>query len=68
VPASWQLARRSRDGREEVLAKGVLAYDLAANGTVAYSNGNAIFVRHPDGKKEQVLKERFIEQVTLVEA
>jgi len=68
VPASWQLARRSRDGSEEVLAKGVLAYDLAADGKIAYSNGNAIFMRYPDGRKEQILKERFIEQVTLVEA
>ena len=68
VPSSWQLARRGSDGREEVLAKGVLAYDVAADGKVLYSNGNAIFVRHTDGRREQVLKERFIEQVTLLES
>jgi len=68
VPSSWQLARRTRNGDEEILAKGVLAYDVAADGKVIYSNGNAIFVRHPDGRREQVLKERFIEQVTLLES
>jgi len=68
VPSSWQLMRRGSEGREEVLAKGVLAYDVAANGKVLYSNGNAIFLRRPDGSREQVLKERFIEQVALLES
>jgi hypothetical protein len=67
VPSSWQLARRTANGDEEVLAKGVLAYDLASNGAVVYSNGNAIFMLHPDGRREQVLKERMIEQVTVIE-
>jgi hypothetical protein len=67
VPASWQLARRMPGGTEEIIAKGVLAYDIASDGTIAYSNGNAIFLRHPDGRKEQFVKERMIEQLTLVE-
>jgi hypothetical protein len=66
VPSSWQLARRAPNGAEETLAHGVLAYDLANDGSIVYSNGNAIFVRHPDGRKEQVLKERMIEQVTVL--
>ena len=66
VPASWQLTRRPKGGEEEVLAKGVLAYDLASDGRVIYSNGNAIFVRHPDGRKEELVKERMIEQVTVL--
>jgi len=65
VPGSWQLARR-QDGREEILARGVLAYDIAADGTIAYSNGSAIFVISPDGKKERVVSERMIEQVVLL--
>lgn len=67
VPGSWQLARR-RDGREEILARGVLAYDLANDGTIAYSNGSAIFVLAPDGKKDRVVSERMIEQVVLLQA
>lgn len=67
VPASWQLIRQRPDSGEEVLAKGVLAYDLSADGTIAYSNGNAVFIRRPDGKTERLLAERLIEQVALVE-
>jgi hypothetical protein len=66
VPGSWQLARRSPAGAEEILAKSVLAYDVAEDGTIAYSNGNAIFIRHPDGRKERLLSERMIEQVVLL--
>lgn len=68
VPSSWQLARRTGSGPEEILAKGVLAYDLARDGSIVYSNGNAIFVRHPDGRKEPVLTERMIEQVVVLES
>jgi len=67
VPSSWQLARRVSGGDEEILAHGVLAYDVAPDGTVVYSNGNVITLRHPDGRKEQLLKERLIEQVALVD-
>jgi hypothetical protein len=68
VPASWQLARRRSGGTEEVLAKGVLAYDIAADGAIVYSNGNAIFLLHPDGRKEQLLSQRMIEQVVVLGA
>jgi len=67
VPGSWQLARRRTGGKEEILARGVLAYDLADDGTIAYSNGSAIFVLSPAGKKERVVSERMIEQVVLLE-
>ncbi len=66
VPGSWQLARRRDGGKEEIIARGVLAYDLATDGTIAYSNGSAIFVISPDGKKERVVSERMIEQVVLL--
>lgn len=68
VPSSWQLARRIGSGPEEILARGVLAYDLARDGSIVYSNGNAIFVRHPDGRKERLLTERMIEQVVVLES
>jgi hypothetical protein len=68
VPSSWQLARRPSRGPEEVLAKGVLAYDLARDGSIVYSNGNAVLVRHPDGRKEHLLTEGMIEQVVVLES
>lgn len=66
VPKSWELIRRSDSGKETHLAKGVLAYSVAADGTVAYTNGNAVFLIKPDGSSERVLSERMIEQVALV--
>lgn len=66
VPQSWQLVRRSGDGQRKTLAAGVLAYDLGADGSVVYTNGNAIYLIHADGQKEHILNERMIEQVFLV--
>jgi hypothetical protein len=61
VPTSWQLCRRMLGGEIAVLAGGVLAYDVSATGQIVYTNGNAIFLLHPDGRKELVLNERLIE-------
>jgi len=66
VPGSWQLVRRSAYGAEEVLAKGVVAYDIKSEGAVVYSNGNVIFLRHPDGRIERLHKDRMIEQVVVL--
>lgn len=68
VPKSWQLMRRSANGETTALASGVLAYDVGADGTVVYTNGNAVFLLHPDGRKQHVVNERMIEQVFLVSA
>ena len=68
VPASWQLARRRAGSAEEILARNVLAYDLGEDGTIAYSNGNAIFLLSPDGRKERLVSERMIEQVVILGA
>jgi hypothetical protein len=57
---------RTPAGREDVLAKAVLAYDLAPNGSVIFSNGNAISVRHPDRRIERRVVESMIEQVVVV--
>ncbi|HAV63925.1 MAG TPA: hypothetical protein DCY13_16360 [Verrucomicrobiales bacterium] len=65
VPGSWQLMRRQR-GTDEVIAKSVLAYDVAEDGTVVYSNGNALFKITPDGRRERILSEALIEQVVLL--
>jgi hypothetical protein len=68
VPKSWQLCRRTTEGGTKVLAGGVLAYDINSDGTVVYTNGNAVFLLHPDGRKEHVLNEAMIEQVFFVPA
>jgi hypothetical protein len=66
VPSDWQLIRMKRDGAEEVVAKGVLAYDIGEDGTVVYSNGSAIFLLPPGGKPERIISEPLIEQVVLL--
>ena len=67
VPKSWELCAQSPNGETRVLAAGVLAYDVGENGRVVYTNGNAIFLLHPDGRKERVLHESMIEQVFFVQ-
>jgi hypothetical protein len=63
VPASWELVRCAPSGGKEVLATGVLTYDVAADGTVLYSNGCSIARLTPDGRSERVLYGESIEQV-----
>jgi hypothetical protein len=66
VPSSWRLIRRETDGTEKTLAGSVLTYDIAPDGTVAYTNGNALFVLDRNGRKECVQKEALIEQVAVL--
>lgn len=66
VPKSWELFRRPPSGAEKSVAAGVLAYDVNDQGQVVYTNGNAIYLLHPDGRRERILSERMIEQVFFV--
>ena len=63
VPKSWELKCRTAGGETKTLASGVLAYDTNADGSIVYTNGNAVFLLHPDGRKERILSERMIQQV-----
>ncbi|HEY1860804.1 MAG TPA: hypothetical protein VGG61_10640 [Gemmataceae bacterium] len=65
VPKSWELIRRKED-KEEVIAKGVLCYDLFEDGSVLYSNGGAIYRAHHQGSVERLAKDALIEQVVAV--
>jgi hypothetical protein len=66
VPKSWELIRRKED-KEEVIAKGVLCYDLFEDGSVLYSNGGAIYRADHKGSVERLAKDALIEQVVAVE-
>jgi hypothetical protein len=66
VPKSWELRCRMNDGTTKVLATAVLAYDTGPDGSILYTNGNAIFLLRPDGQKERILTERMIQQVFFV--
>jgi hypothetical protein len=66
VPKSWQLFHRTSAGVEKAVASGVLAYDVNDQGQIVFTNGNAIYLLHPDERKERILTERMIEQVFFV--
>jgi hypothetical protein len=62
VPSSWQLMRQV-NGSKELVAKNVLSFDLAQDGSIFYSNGSAVHRTGPGGK-ERILVGSLIEQVT----
>lgn len=69
VPKSWELIRRTDEGsiaKEEVVANGVLSFDLYPDGSVLYSNGSAIYCRDMNGSTERLAKDSLIEQVVAV--
>jgi hypothetical protein len=66
VPDSWELVRSGPDGSERVLARGVVAYDLAADGAVLYTNGRAVFRLAPDGQRDLVCRDTVIERVAVL--
>jgi hypothetical protein len=68
VPKSWQLVRVRSGGDPETLAKGVLAYDIAPDGSVIFSNGSAIYRLDSNGRQDRLLKDRLIEQVAVLKA
>lgn len=65
VPKSWELVRQ-RGSEVEVVARGVLSFDLCGD-TLVYSNGNAIFEIGKDGSSQKVLSGKMIEQVVAAE-
>ncbi len=67
VPLSWQLMRQGSQGKPEVLADGVLAFDLATDGTILYTNGSGIYTLSPNGTRERLWVGKLIESVTILD-
>ena len=63
VPKDWELIRQDPNGETVTLARGVLSFDLFADGSLIYSNGSAVFQLTPDGVSTRLLKHPFIEKV-----
>ncbi|HVT83315.1 MAG TPA: hypothetical protein VHM90_21930 [Phycisphaerae bacterium] len=63
VPATWELMSMTEDGTLKSLATSVLAFDMAPDGTLVYSNGSEIFRLPPGGPAERVCAHRMIQQV-----
>ena len=63
VPSTWQLIRQSSQDKQ-VLAKGVLSFDVAPDGSVLYSNGSSVHRLHPGtDRPERILIGSMIEQI-----
>jgi hypothetical protein len=65
VPASWELVRL-KDGAPEVMAKSVLSYDLAADGTVIFTDGARIEQLSPEGSRSTLHADKRIQRVAVL--
>lgn len=64
VPRDWELVRRDDSGNETVIANGVAAFDLGADGRLVYSNGSVIFELQ-NGTPTELCRGRLISQISL---
>ncbi|MEO0375570.1 MAG: hypothetical protein AAF329_13285, partial [Cyanobacteria bacterium P01_A01_bin.17] len=67
VPRSWQLIRQLPGEDPQVIGRGVLSYDVGADGSLVYTNGSAIYTVAPGGVAKRLLKMPLIEQVIIVD-
>jgi hypothetical protein len=63
VPSSWELVRRGRNGDTDVIARNVLSFDLASDGSALYSDGVGISRVGREGRSERLLQAELIEKV-----
>lgn len=63
VSRKWELLKRSSNGQEEVVQRGVLSFDLCGDRSIVYTDGSHIYVVHPDGERETLGKDQLISQV-----
>lgn len=64
VPSSWELVRRTKQGRESVLARHVAAFSISAGDKIVYTNGCGIFELTPSGSAT-IARDRVVEEVVL---
>ncbi len=62
VPSSWELVCRNAKGQDYVAARHVVTFDVAPDGSVAYSNGYGIY-RLDDGEWRQTASANLVESV-----
>jgi hypothetical protein len=67
VPKDWKLIRRAADGREEVFAERVVAYDVAADGSMVYTDGSRVFARAAGEMTwRELLRGKLVERVAIL--
>lgn len=65
APGDWVLVRR-KDGKDETLARAVATWDLAADGSVLFSDGVDIQLRKPDGRVEKLHTDREVQSLVVL--
>lgn len=63
VPRSWELVRRSPEGRVSTIARNVLHFDLAPDGSVLHTDGHQISRLSPDGTSTPHTRAKYLESV-----
>ena len=63
VPASWQLVCRNQQGVEKVLASHVASFDIAADGTILFTNGYGAFALDGSNPPLVLLQDKLIGDV-----
>ena len=66
VPDTWELVRQYPAGATEVLARGVVSFDLDPTDTLVFTNGRAVYELDANGKPRLVAKGNQIRQVVWV--
>jgi hypothetical protein len=59
--------RRAPGAVEEVVAKGVLSFDVYDDGSLLYSNGSSVYRLDKQGGRGTVAKDALIDQVVALE-
>ncbi|MCH5194665.1 MAG: hypothetical protein J1F11_11945 [Oscillospiraceae bacterium] len=67
MPLSRVLVRRSPDGSEEAVKKGVLDYNIDENGDIIFSNGRHIIKIDADGNETHITKAYLAINITLAD-
>ena len=65
VPRSWKLIRKKPGQDPEILAHSVACFDIGADETIVYSDGNKI-LSLKDGKETLLGEDELIEQIALL--
>ncbi|MGN0675723.1 MAG: hypothetical protein ACI4KG_08210 [Oscillospiraceae bacterium] len=66
MPQSRMLIRRSADGSEEIIKRGVLDYAVTDGGEIIISNGRHIIKINSDGSEEHITKAKLAMNIALM--
>jgi hypothetical protein len=65
VPQTWQLIRQQPHQLPEIVARGVLSFDVAPDGSIVYSNGSAVYGVTPNGQTQRLNLDRSSDDLTI---